>query len=473
MILILLAVIAPAFSAGPISSNHCSLAKAHSEDSKAESFEEAEYENVPTTGVSIRIPDGFSASAKTPGFFDPRTGSAVNVRTMSDSCERIVAGLTDPKFLERGSLKLVSRETLTQGEVKGELLQVERPGAEKGQELRQWMWIFGDEHETAIVTGTCLVGRTEEDQELIRLATLSAIWTKDLPGPTLEELPFELSDTADLKFAGTNLYQAIYSSDGNREDSESVFRCGPMSVLCSVDRESFVEGQMKSLRGYKSVRPGSLRPTTIDGLPGFVCKVQAHHTKSGQEHIVYRVVLFEGVLPYSIVGAGPIEKRGALMNKFKAMSQSFKRHVDVLKSESEGIQLEVPATWNIRDGLNAEAVLQAAHSKGGSSLIVMSEAKSDFDPGYSLESFSADTRSGLEEGSLEKSEPQQTLCGSLQAIRCQYTLDLAGTPAVFVHVAVEGKNSYYQLIFWTDPTLFEGLKADFERAQASFEELKK
>lgn len=435
---------------------------------RASWIDEQELQVVPGSQVRMAVPDGFSPASSFAGFQNAETGALLMVVEIPGPFDQVSAGLSNTSQLKRQGIKVLNREERAHGDYDGALHHFSQKDVDKGIDVHQWLWVFGDEQKTVMVKGICPTRRIDEDANLMRAAVLSSVWDPEGLAISLEDLPFTVKEIGNLKFAATISKTVCFTSTGEL-DAKVSFKCGPIASPYGDDREAFVKQVVKSNPLHVKVSSGYPMAITIDDLSGFSCSIDARHRETDEEIYIYRVVLFDGPTAWSMVGTGPLAERRDIARLFKKACKSFERRRETLRAEVGGAQIVVPATWSIREGLNEEADLQAGSPSSDSYLVVLSEAKDDLVE-KSLIEFSAGRREWFEDDADEKGEVVEFEIGELSALRCEYTMRVDGTPIKYVHVSVEGKDTFHQLLVWSNAAFYENSKQDMERVISSFRE---
>lgn len=123
----------------------------------------------------------------------------------------------------------------------------------------------------------------------------------------------------------------------------------------------------------------------------------------------------------------------------------------ILKSPDGKFQLTVPAGWQERPALNAQASIKAANLMQETYVMLITENKFDFANDMTLDRFTDITRSAMvkkvAEGDASSSEPV-TINGNEGR---QYTLEgvVSGVKLSYLVTTVKTASNYHQIIAWT------------------------
>ena len=136
-------------------------------------------------------------------------------------------------------------------------------------------------------------------------------------------------------------------------------------------------------------------------------------------------------------------------------------------------KLTFPAGWRKDSSLNDEANIQASGHFRSAFVVAISEPKSDFDAGTTLQGYSDLTRppllSGLERGAFD-SAPQRLTVGGHPALRYEIRGMSDGTYVLMLHNVIETRRNFHQVLLWTAANEFPPRRAELEQILQTFRE---
>jgi hypothetical protein len=134
-------------------------------------------------------------------------------------------------------------------------------------------------------------------------------------------------------------------------------------------------------------------------------------------------------------------------------------------------ELTLPRGWRPATGLNDASPLQAVDPIQGRYLLVLSEARADFESSIDVHEHSIRTRDILGQSVrlLDVRGPQEREVGGFRAV--QYELDAAydSTFLTYLHTTVEGRRAFHQVLAWSTHSRYD--RDTFERLLDGFVEL--
>ena len=129
-----------------------------------------------------------------------------------------------------------------------------------------------------------------------------------------------------------------------------------------------------------------------------------------------------------------------------------------------------PASWSVMSDLNDEADLGMGSTFNDAFCIIISEPKSDFEDGVTLDHYSGLTLPDVKEGLLGYSDSgreDMEIDGS-PAIRYVISGIDGGVKVKYWHVVVDAGGHYHQVFMWTSASRYKRNKKDFENVLQSF-----
>ena len=134
-------------------------------------------------------------------------------------------------------------------------------------------------------------------------------------------------------------------------------------------------------------------------------------------------------------------------------------------------EITAPGHWHETTILNDEANIQVCNERKEQYLIVLTEPKTDFQLSMSLEEFSNLTRQGLVDAYRGKAtHPQQIKINGRNAIQSEIRGTVDGVGVFYLHVCIEGKKHFHQILAWTTSALENKNRSVLESAIKTFKE---
>jgi hypothetical protein len=248
--------------------------------------------DVPGTHVSLKPPDGFSASSDFPGFELTDKGASILVSELPGSVHELILGLTEEALRGQGVTE-VGREELT---VDGwRALLIDGTQTASGVTYSKWMLVLGSESLSAIILATYPMD-TPELRQPLRFSLEGAILDPDRSTDAQAALSFTLEPVPPLMFAGTFSGSAVYNTSGqlpSADPQEPTLIVTPSIGPITGSRESFLAAHVMSIPEMLGMELEPLSPIAVGDLEGFEVTGTATHTISGDALAVYGAVLFE------------------------------------------------------------------------------------------------------------------------------------------------------------------------------------
>lgn len=447
------------------------VAAAATNQARVDSPGDKEITHVPGTKVSLVVPPGLSPSSTFTGFVDLQKQTSLVVVEIPGPYDEVKQGFANREALKRQGMKVLERTSLAMGEYDGAFYEIEQSVTEAT--VFKCVWMFGNDDGTVMVMGICPKGSEDVELEPLRRAVLSATWDPQLVLDPLAALPYQLRRTEGMQLVSSQLGSTLFTSDGEIDEAHTgkpMFLCAPSLRPYRGTRESFARRRLRQTKGVKQVKAGELKPVLIDGLEGLACVATARDDETNEGRFVYQVILFEGSAYWILHGQAADELREAYLPRFERITASFERKWDTLTSANDISRIEVPATWSVRSGMSDDADLQASHPNNSCYVIVLSEAKADFETGTTLAEVSRFSEAAFAEVGVESRAPEEAKVGELPALRCEYTLQEEGVEFLYVLVAVEGATHFHRIQVQCPKDSFELVQSDLTRILGSFRE---
>ena len=426
---------------------------------------------IPGTRVSLHVPAGYEPASGFAGVMDINTRCSIMITEMDGSFDDLANSLNDPAALRTQNLVLSDRETYFQGTYPGLLLQLTQNV--QGQDVRKWMWLFGDDDRSVMIMGTCLKPLVATEFDRLGEAVRSATWEPKLSLDLTSEVDFYLEDLAGMKLVTSMGQNLTYSSDGAIDKGgatgKPIFIISPSMQPSTSAPMELARKRIRSYPQYKSVSPGSFDEVSIDGLLAYECVGTASHHKTGASLLLYQVMVFEGTSYWLMVGTCLLKDQATQLPAFKQMAASFKRRQETLTSKDGRTSIEVPSNWKLRSGLSDEADIQAGQPMAETYLMVLSELKSEYGEGATFEDICKATRSSFHPPVNPATDIK---IGGLHANKVRLTAEVGTNVPVYLHVNVEGPEHFHQIVMWCLEESESTAMPSFERILASFREVR-
>ena len=143
----------------------------------------------------------------------------------------------------------------------------------------------------------------------------------------------------------------------------------------------------------------------------------------------------------------------------------------VIKSTDGVSQITVPKGWKEMKGLNDEASLQAAYAAKELYVIVMTEAKEDFDK-MTASKYSELTRKPIVEAlsSAKEEKVGNVKIAGQSAVQYKIQGTIDNIKVVYLHTTVEGSKHFHYILAWTLRSKYEKNKDVLQQVIKSFKE---
>jgi hypothetical protein len=185
---------------------------------------------------------------------------------------------------------------------------------------------------------------------------------------------------------------------------------------------------------------------------------------------IYQLILFEGASYWIGQGFVRSSEKQSFLPMFRKIGRSFTR--DRLLFESEGglLRVTAPSGWTKLD-LNDDADLQIGHPTAECYLIVLSEAKTDFEKGLTIDDHSKRTRDAMKTDADVTREvgPRRLEIGGCKGVQYELHASSGGTAVVFLHTTLEGEKHFHQVLAWTSAAGFAKERATLDAVIASID----
>ena len=146
----------------------------------------------------------------------------------------------------------------------------------------------------------------------------------------------------------------------------------------------------------------------------------------------------------------------------------------VVKSLYGDSKIVVPGGWSEMDDLHDDADIKLGNIFSEQYLIVLSEAKMDFDDDLTFHEHADLTLGflfeGLKNGKILSGPTDITVMGR-DAVQYELTGSVDGIKIYYFHTTVDGNEGYHQIMAWTLPSKVKKVKEEMLKVINSFEEI--
>ena len=237
----------------------------------------ADEERIAGTQASLIPPAGFEVATQFPGFIDKETGSSIMVTVIPGPFAEVTAGFTQENLAAR-QMGLLQKNKRDQGELEGLLIHL-RQTVGLGTEYLKWIWVFGDEKESVLVTATFLKEEGEELSDKMRAAVESTKWDPNLKIDPFAGLTFKVEEAGKFRIAKVMGNTVLLTEDAvfpmaDLNDSLVVVSAsitedwkGPEDLI------AFASQRAKETKGFEKSEIESSEQWLHAGMEGVMCKV--------------------------------------------------------------------------------------------------------------------------------------------------------------------------------------------------------
>jgi hypothetical protein len=284
-------------------------------------------DRVPGTAVTLTPPAGFSPATRFEGFENNESGAAISITEAWGSVRPLLNGMTVPKLAAQG-MELVSFTEMTVAGGPAVLVHMIRKGAVV--EFESWMLVRWKDARAVILVGT--FDRTSPDsvRETVKSALLAATWDPSQLVDITENLPFRISETAELKIARRVGHVLTLTNEGSWD---VVVGEGPLlNVERSIDEEdlshlqAFARQRVRQTAQIIGVRDIQGEMVEVaDGLPAYELQASARDRISRAPLRVYQLLIADGrryFLVQGLIGPSQAER---FVPQFREVARSLRR----------------------------------------------------------------------------------------------------------------------------------------------------
>lgn len=284
---------------------------------------------VPSTRISLDVPEGFAVSKQFPGFINESTGASIV------TVEMPAAAFAEFKKADfAGKLAANGFANVKPGQISfpGEHLYATAEQATAAGAFSKFLLIFADATTTAMLTVNVLKadvtsGKTKPAmiETMLSTARLSSAAAEALPAP------FTLGYLGPFKAAGAMAGASLFTLDGKMAPDTPDPGRAMFVVAPSIDKTAITDlavtskaalATMFELDRGKITKQGAI---TIDRLEGYELEIEAPRKSAGPAASAYQVVLkTEGGGYVRMIGTADAGEGRALVAEFRKMAASMK-----------------------------------------------------------------------------------------------------------------------------------------------------
>ena len=287
----------------------------------------AERIQIEGTRVNIISPKNFLPAQNFPGFILEKANASILISEIPGPFSEVSAGFTTAGAAAKG-MTLISKEAIKDAPNSGLLLKLGQQAY--GRQFLKWIYVFGTETDTFMVTGTFPQEFEQQLSDDIKKSVLSSRLNLKKQIDPYEGLHFKVTDSSAFKVAKRMVNMIMMTEDGlftPKPNPPPLFIAGSSvsQGMALDDKEAFATERVKSIGTMTNVRITFSNPITIDGLNGFEIVADSTHIKSQQAKIAYQVILFGDTDYYIMQGIAPRSEKKKYVKEFKILAHSFKR----------------------------------------------------------------------------------------------------------------------------------------------------
>ena len=155
------------------------------------------------------------------------------------------------------------------------------------------------------------------------------------------------------------------------------------------------------------------------------------------------------------------------------MDHSMK-NAQVVQTADGLLKFNLPKAWSTLDELPEEASLRYGSLRGELYIVVLSEPKTDFEDGYSLELYGEGCLQNIIDVSKQYKQKEwiTSEVSGCKIMKIQVDAVVDGIKVKYFNGYLETDTHYHQVLLWTLPSMWEKSKPVFESVLSSIEPLK-
>ncbi len=282
---------------------------------------------VPGTKTTIIPPSEFILAHNFPGFILEEAGSSIMVTEMPGPLSKIADAFTEAGAATQG-MSLISREKIQKRANSGLLLHLSQEAY--GTQFLKWIYIFGTELNTTMVTATFPAELKQHLSEKMKSSILSSSLRIENQIDPFEGLTFMIEESSEFKIAKRVSNMLMITEGGVLDPKPTpnpIFIVGSSisQGLAINDKEAFSSQRVKAIKTMNNIQVSTSKPITINGLSGFEIIADSTHAKSKESLFVYQVTLFDETDYFIMLGYAQRNKIENYISDFKKMAYSFKK----------------------------------------------------------------------------------------------------------------------------------------------------
>lgn len=282
---------------------------------------------IPGTRISLIPPDEFSLSPRFPGYWLESFASSIIVTEFPGPFSELISGFSDASSLSQRGMSVLSRRSVTVGQHKGELLNIEQRTL--GTDYLKWLLIFGDDKEAVIIAATCPKEFEKLLSEKLKASVLTAKWHKERAVSLLEGLNFTIREKGGMKVAKRIANSLNYTKSGvfpSKVLDDPFFIVGQtLSAVMINDQKEFAKVRVSQTATITAIEIHESSDIVIDSVAGIEILANGKDLESGQAMVLYQVLLFEDQSYYIMQGIVSQKYGADYLPVFKEMAKSFRR----------------------------------------------------------------------------------------------------------------------------------------------------
>jgi len=279
---------------------------------------------VPGTQLSLVPPEGFEVAKRFPGLQNEPLLASIMVTEIGEGVGALESGLTEAELAPKG-LTLQEAKDLKLGTHSGRLVRVEQ--SLRGAVYEKWMGLIGNQSKSVLVAATYPRDFAPQLRDVMRGAIESASWNPDLELSRFDGLPFRIEESARLEIIDRSHALLTLSTSGTKipvPASEPFLVVGAsFNPIAIDDLEEFSKqrlGESRQLEEIEGVEGAALQ---LDSRPAYELKASAKEVGTGNELVVYQLVVSDGS-DYAIVqGVTPRARSEEFLREFESVGHSL------------------------------------------------------------------------------------------------------------------------------------------------------
>jgi len=302
--------------------------------SDAVSEEPGDFVRFPAASLEMRQPMGFIPARQFEGFQNEASQASVMVSMLPGPFDESVSGFT-PQNLKSRQMTLRKSHVLTHEGKSARLLNLTQTAF--GTEFEKWILVFGDEHQTRILTATFPVAERDQFSDLLKATVLSARFEN---AASSDSAPHKVEDkespllfvTAAGRLKRVNNFSPgkaqMFTADGRMpvpSPKDPMFIIAPsLGIPPITHQRQYAEQRLRQTAETKNIRIQFTEQFTVDGLSGYESIAHGEDDDSGIAILIYQVMLFDKD-GYILMQGLADRSSSADLEAFKEMARSLKR----------------------------------------------------------------------------------------------------------------------------------------------------